>query len=63
MGLTATYSTTGFIRVVAPNKNAARIICTAEVAAGVDGGGANIVDRLIGVRKGALVFPPDAFIP
>jgi len=33
------------------------------VASGTDGGSANIVDRLIGVRKGALVFPPDTFIP
>jgi hypothetical protein len=63
MGLTGTVPVEGFIRVVVPNKNASRILCTAELAAGVDGGGANIVDRLIGVRRGALVFPPDTFIP
>jgi hypothetical protein len=62
-GLPSTLLGTGFIRVVVPVKNASRILCTAEIVSGTDGGGANIVDRLIGVRKGALVIPPDTYIP
>jgi hypothetical protein len=53
----------GFIRVAVPSNSASRILCTAELVSGTEGGSANIVDRLIGVRKGAFVFPPDTFLP